>query len=200
MSVIERPASSPPPELVCLGASAGGVEALLELLAPLPADFRLPIVIVLHLPEDRDSVLAEVFQHHMGRPVREARDKERIEPGVVYFAPAGYHLLVERDASFALSCDAPVNHSRPAIDLMFSSASQAFGPALCAVLLTGANFDGAEGLAEAARAGGITLVQDPRTARVATMPEAALRLFPLHTVLSLKDIRESLIQLDQRHA
>lgn len=194
------PARETPVAAVCIGASAGGVEALLALLPSLPRGYRLPVAIVLHLPEDRDSVLAEVFQHHLELPVREARDKAPIEPGTVYFAPAGYHLLIERELCFSLSCDPPVNHSRPSIDLLFTSASVAWGPRLAAFLLTGANHDGAEGLAAVARAGGVTAVQDPATTRVSTMPEAALRLDPSHAILSLADIRQWLIELERHHA
>ena len=187
-------------QAVCIGASAGGVEALLALLPGLPARYSLPVVVVLHLPEDRDSVLAEVFQHHLALKAREARDKEPIEAGTVYFAPSGYHLLVEREHCFSLSCDPPLNHSRPSIDLMFESAAQAWGAGTAALLLTGANEDGARGLAAVARAGGVTAVQNPSTARVATMPEAALRLDPSHACLDLSDLQKLLIELDRRHA
>ncbi len=195
-----RPLGAPRIEAVCIGASAGGVDALLAVLGGMPASFKLPVVIVLHLPEGRDSVLADVFQHHLTQAVREARDKEVIERGTIYFAAPGYHLLIERDRSFSLSCDAPVNHSRPSIDLLFESAADAWGAALCALLLTGANNDGAQGLDTVARAGGLTAVQDPAEARIATMPEAALRLNPTHASLSLADIRELLIDMESQHA
>src|SRR4051812_45141504 len=94
-----------PIEAVVIGASAGGFEALRQLLVPLPANYRLPVVVVLHVPDHVESRLAEVFGHRLALPVREARDKEAIEPGVAYFAPPGYHLLVEADHSFSLSCE-----------------------------------------------------------------------------------------------
>ncbi|MBP7566535.1 MAG: chemotaxis protein CheB [Burkholderiaceae bacterium] len=190
----------PPVQAICIGASAGGVEALLTVLPGLRAGYRLPIVVVLHLPDDRDSVLAEVFQHHMALDVREARDKEPVGCGTVYFAPPGYHLLVEQDHSFSLSCDPAVNHSRPSIDLLFTSAADAWGPGLAALLLTGANEDGAEGLRAAARAGALTAVQAPAEARVSTMPEAALRLHPSHGQLTLAEIHQLLQDLERRHA
>jgi two-component system chemotaxis response regulator CheB len=186
-----------PVDMVCIGASAGGVEALMSLLGPLPANYRLPLVVVVHLPEDHESVLTEVLQHHVAFPMQEACDKESIGHRGVYIAPPGYHLQVEDDRTFSLSCDPPVNYSRPSIDLMFSSASHAFGPSLAGVLLTGANEDGAEGLATIARAGGITAVQDPATARVTTMPESALRIYPQHTVLSLDQIHQFLLKLEK---
>lgn len=186
-------------DLVCIGASAGGVEALLALLSPLPARYRLPIAIVLHLPEDHDSVLPEVMGHHLSIPVQEARDKQQIADANVYLAPAGYHLLVEDDRSFSLNCDPPHNYSRPSIDLLFTSAVHAYGAKLAAFLLTGANEDGADGLADIARAGGITAVQDPRTARVTTMPETALKRYPQHAVMTLEKIQELLIELEKNH-
>lgn len=187
-------------QAVCIGASAGGVEALLSLLPGLPAHYSLPVVVVLHLPDARDSALAEVFQHRLALKVREAGDKEPVAGGTVYFAPPGYHLLVEREHCFSLSCDPPLNHSRPAIDLLFESAAHAWGAGAAALLLTGANDDGAKGLAAVARAGGVTAVQSPATARVATMPEAALRLDPSHASLDLPDLQKLLIELDRRHA
>lgn len=184
-------------DMVCIGASAGGVEALMSLLGPLPANYRLPLVVVIHLPEDHDSVLIEVLQHHVAFPVQEACDKESIGHRGVYVAPPGYHLQVEDDRTFSLSCDPPVNYSRPSIDLLFGSASHALGPRLAGILLTGANEDGAQGLAAIARAGGATAVQDPATARVSTMPESALRIHPQHTVLSLDQIHQFLLELEK---
>jgi two-component system, chemotaxis family, protein-glutamate methylesterase/glutaminase len=189
-SGFERPA-----RLVAVGASAGGVEALLELLPALPADFGVPVVVVLHLPEDRDSVLCELFAKRCARPVREAGDKTPATPGTIFFAPAGYHLLVEADLTFSLSCDAPECYSRPSIDVLFSSAADALGTGLVAVLLTGANNDGAKGLAEVATQGGLTVVQDPSQARSATMPSAAIALGPPDFILPLSGIRQLLCHL-----
>jgi two-component system chemotaxis response regulator CheB len=184
-------------EAVVIGASAGGVDALLHLLSGLPDHFSLPVVTVLHLPESRDSRLAEIFRHKLPVEVREAADKDAIAPATVYFAGAGYHLFVERDRSFALSCEAPVNYSRPSIDLLMASAADAYGPALAGILLTGANHDGAEGLARIGERGGLTVVQDPEEAQVATMPEAAIRLRQPDFVLKLDGIRRLLHQLDR---
>jgi two-component system chemotaxis response regulator CheB len=182
-------------EAVVIGASAGGFEALQQLLPPLPSGYRLPIAIVLHLPDRVESRLAELFAHKLALPVREARDKEAIEPGVVYFAPPGYHLLVENDRSFSLSCEERVNFARPAIDLLMLTAADAYGPRLCGILLTGANFDGAEGLAGIRIAGGLAVVQDPATAAVPTMPGAAIRRMPPDLILPLADIGALLLAL-----
>lgn len=186
-----------PVRAVVIGASAGGVDAMLTLLTGLPADFRLPIIAVLHLPPDRDSRLAEIFQHRLPISVREASDKEAIAPATVYFAGSGYHLLVETDRSFSLSCEAPVHYSRPSIDVLMESAADAYGAELAGILLTGANYDGAAGLAKIGAQGGITVVQDPAEAQVATMPEAAIRKLQPSFVLPLSGIRNLLLELDQ---
>lgn len=182
---------------VVIGASAGGVEALLRLLSGLPEQFRLPVITVLHMPDDRESRLIEIFQNRSALQVREAADKAQIEPGVLYFAAAGYHLSVETDRTFSLSCEARVHFSRPAIDVLMASAADAYGPELAGILLTGANYDGAAGLAKIHRCGGLTVVQDPLEAHVPTMPEAAIRLSQPNLILKLDDIRSLLIQLDR---
>jgi two-component system, chemotaxis family, protein-glutamate methylesterase/glutaminase len=176
-------------ELVVVGTSAGGIEALFTLLGGLPPVLPLPIAIVLHLPEDHDSRLVEVFSSRLGRPVEEAQPHARVEDGHIYFAPPGYHLLVEADRSFSLSCDPPVLFSRPSIDVLFESAAEACGPGLLGIVLTGASEDGARGLARIKAEGGLTAVQDPQEARHATMPEAAVRLAHPDFVLSLAGLR-----------
>jgi two-component system chemotaxis response regulator CheB len=181
---------------VVIGASAGGVAALFTVLGDLPIGFAIPIVCVLHLPEDRDSRLAEVMQRKLLRPVLQGRDKERIAPGMIYVAGPGYHLSVERDGRLSLSQEDPVHFSRPAIDFLFESAADAFGRELLGVLLTGANEDGARGLAYIKQSGGRTVVQDPREAQVALMPEAALALHQPDHILSLGGIGQLLATLE----
>jgi two-component system chemotaxis response regulator CheB len=184
-------------QAVVVGASAGGVDALLKILGALPRSFSLPIIGVLHLPEDRDSQLAEVFEQRLQRPVRQAVDKAPIEAGVIYFAGPGYHLSIERDLTFSLSQEDRVHHSRPSIDLLFASAADAYAMRLVGVLLTGASQDGAQGLACIARAGGLTLVQDPAQAQMPVMPEAALALFRPDHILSLHGIGTLLAELER---
>ncbi len=183
-------------EAVVIGASAGGVYALLRVLSGLPDNFRLPMVAVLHLPEGRDSRLAELFQKRLPIAVREAADKESIAPATLYFAAPGYHLSVEMDRTFSLSCEAPVHYSRPSIDVLMESAADAYGPGLAGILLTGANFDGAAGLAKIQQQGGLTVVQDPAEAEVAAMPEAAIRKLHPDLILTLDGIRSLLLKLD----
>ena len=183
-------------EAIVVGASAGGVEALLSVFGDLPPGFGLPIVAVLHLPDERRSQLAEVFDRRIILPVVEARDKELIKPGTLYFAGPGYHLSVEQDRSLSLSQEDRVHHSRPAIDFLFESAADAYGTGLLAILLTGANQDGARGLAHVKQQGGTTVVQDPAEARVAVMPRAALALHTPDHILSLSQIGSLLASLE----
>jgi two-component system chemotaxis response regulator CheB len=175
-------------EAVVIGASAGGVEALVALLPTLPEGFRLPVFCILHLPADRESRLAELFNERLPLLVREAADKEPIAPGTVYFAGSGYHLSVEQDRTFSLSCEPPVHYARPAIDVLMESAADAYGPGLAGILLTGANHDGAEGMARIRARGGFTVVQDPLDAQVATMPRRAIEACEPNLVLPLAHI------------
>ncbi|SDJ45282.1 chemotaxis protein CheB [Variovorax sp. OV700] len=186
-------------EAVVLGASAGGIEALLRMLHDLPLPWNLPLVVVLHLPEGHESHLPEIFAERLRVPVREAADKMPIASGHVYFAPPGYHLSIERNRCFSLSCEPPVRFSRPSIDILMASAADAYGPALAGFLLTGANDDGAEGLQRIHLAGGITAVQDPNEAQISTMPEAAIALHSPDHVLSLRELRALLLQLESAH-
>jgi len=183
-------------EAVVVGASAGGVEALLTVFGYLPATFELPVVAVLHLPERLPSELPSVLERRLRRPVREARDKAPIERGLIYVAGPSYHLSIERDRSFSLSLEPRVHFSRPSIDLLFDSAADAYGAALAGVLMTGASQDGARGLAAIRDAGGLTVVQDPAEARIATMPEAALELFQPDHILTLHGIGRLLADLE----
>lgn len=190
------PMSIPGIEAVVIGASAGGVEALLSVFAGLPAGFGLPIIAVLHLPDERRSQLAEVFARRVAVPVVEAQDKQAIEAGTLYFAGPGYHLSVEQDRSLSLSQEERVHHSRPAIDYLFESAADTYGTGLLAILLTGANQDGARGLAHVKACGGTTIVQDPQEARVAIMPRAALALHTPDHILTLSRIGALLASLE----
>jgi two-component system, chemotaxis family, protein-glutamate methylesterase/glutaminase len=167
-----------PVDAVVIGTSAGGVEALMALLPALPATLRAAVLVVIHLPRERPSLLVDIFAPRCVRPVREAQDKEPVEPGCIYFAPPDYHLLVDRvdeGPCLALSADPLVNFSRPSIDVLFESAADAYRARLLGIVLTGGNQDGAAGLAAVARGGGLTAVQRPDTAAVSWMPESALR-------------------------
>ena len=164
-----------PPAAVAIGASAGAVQALLRILPALPADYPVPVFIVVHVPPDRDNALVALLQSKCKIRVKEAEDKEAAAAGTVYFAPSDYHLLVEGDGSLALSSDEPVNHSRPSVDVLLESAADAYGEGLIGVVLTGANDDGAAGLRAVVDAGGLAVVQEPAGAYAPTMPAAALK-------------------------
>ncbi|WP_426166434.1 chemotaxis protein CheB [Pseudoduganella sp. R-34] len=184
-------------EAIVIGASAGGVNALIQVLPALPRGYRLPIVVVLHVRSGRQNQLVDVFQQRVQVPVREAGDKEDIIPGTLYFAPAGYHLLLENERSFSLSCDAPLHFARPAIDITMESAADVYGSRLAGMLLTGANDDGAQGMAAIGRAGGLTVVQDPEEANVGVMPLEAIRVRQPDLVLPLEQIKQLLLMLEK---
>jgi len=180
------------PAAVVIGASAGAVSVLSTILPALPADFAMPVLVVVHIPPDRSSLLPALFAEKCRLHVKEAEDKEPILPGVVYFAPADYHLQVESDFTLSLSNDEPVLYSRPAIDVLFQTAADVYGDGLTAVVLTGASRDGAEGLRAVTRAGGSAMVQDPDTAEAKIMPQAALEACPDARRLSPREIAEML--------
>lgn len=163
------------PALVVVGGSAGAVEILQRLTSTLPRSFAPAMAVVLHMPPGSRGVLHELLAAPSRPPMKVAEDKEPIAAGSIYFATPGYHLLVESGGTFALSLDEPVHFSRPSIDVLFETAAEAYGERVLGVILSGANSDGAEGLAAIAAAGGVTVVQDPATAEVPTMPDAALK-------------------------
>jgi two-component system, chemotaxis family, protein-glutamate methylesterase/glutaminase len=187
-------------EAVVIGASAGGIDALLAILKKLPASYPLPIIALVHMLEDRDSRLAEIFQDRMALTVREAVERESIEPGILYLASPGYHLLIEKDRSFSLSCELPLHFSRPSIDILMESAADTYADKLAGFLLTGANQDGAEGLRCIKANGGLTVVQDPQEAEVRFMPDAAIALEAPDFILSLANIHAMLLALGNMNA
>jgi two-component system chemotaxis response regulator CheB len=187
-------------DAIVIGASSGGIEALSLLLPALPAASRVSVFIVLHIPRDRPSRLAALFKPKCALPVCEAQDKEPVQPGTVYFAPSNYHLLVDRGPQLALSADDPVHHSRPSVDVLFESAAEVYAQRLLGIILTGANQDGAAGLACVQDRGGIGVVQAPETARAPQMLLSALKLRPASQVLSLERIADLLASFRTRSA
>jgi two-component system chemotaxis response regulator CheB len=175
-------------DLICLGASWGGLKAVRQLLSDLPAELSQPIVIAQHRHIDStDGLLPDLLRHSAGRSVDEAHDKMPIEPGHVYLAPPDYHLLVE-DGWFSLSTEDRVRYARPSIDVLFDSAADAYGPRVIGIVLTGANEDGAAGLARIKERGGVAVVQDPRSAVRQEMPSAAIAATVADAVLPLEEI------------
>ena len=174
--------------VVVMGASWGGLKALELILGDLPDDFPVPIVVAQHRDDDaEEELLPRLLNRHTGLRVRDADDHAELAPGTVLLSPPGYHLLVS-DGGTELSVDEPVQFSRPSIDVLFQSAADEYGPRAIGVLLTGANADGAEGLAAIARRGGRTIVQDPATAERAEMPQAALDAMTPDAVVPLEDV------------
>lgn len=172
-----------PVDLVVIGGSAGAIDVLRAVLPRLTRAFRPSVAIVIHLPPEGPAVLHELLSGPDTPPMKVAEDKEPVVPGTIYFAPPDYHLLVEsapsgRQHTFALSIDSRVHYARPAIDVLFESAAEAFGDRLMGIVLSGANADGAAGLRAVADAGGITVVQALESAEMIAMPAAALDAVP----------------------
>jgi two-component system chemotaxis response regulator CheB len=156
-----------------VGASAGGVEALRDLVALLPGDFPAVILVVLHLPPSGTSVLPQILQRSGMLSARQAQEDARLEGGCIYVAPPDRHLLVE-DRHARLDHGPRVNGHRPAIDNLFQSAAQAYGAGVAGLVLSGVLDDGAAGLMAIKRHGGLTMVQDPETALYDDMPRHAI--------------------------
>lgn len=184
-----------PYDAVVIGGSAGAIQALPALLGQLPADFALPVTLVLHRLEGVGGHLAQYLDRHCALPVVEAEDKQPLQGGHVYLAPAGYHLLLEQQRHFSLSVDGRISYSRPSIDVLFESAADVYAERLVGVILTGANSDGSAGLARLKAAGGLAIVQDPETAMADFMPRAALKATQADQILSLQGIASLLSRL-----
>lgn len=176
-------------ELLIIGGSAGSLEVLIDLLPRLGKDLSLAVVIVVHRGTG-ESLLPDLLGEKTSWIVKEAEEKETINPRTIYVAPSDYHLLIEKDRSFSLDYSEKVHHCRPAIDVSFETAAEAYGPALIGVLLSGANADGAEGLMRIKKAGGLTIVQDPNEASVAYMPQQAIELGPVDYIARTEEMKK----------
>jgi Chemotaxis response regulator containing a CheY-like receiver domain and a methylesterase domain len=184
-------------DLIVTGASLGGFDALAVLLGALPENFSLPLAVVQHRSVDSDELLPILLGRACRLPLTEVEDKQPILPGTVYIAPANYHLLVEKD-HFALSVDERVQFARPSIDVLFESAADAYRDKVVAILLSGSNEDGAQGIARVKARGGLTLVQDPASAESARIPPAAIATSEVDHVLPLAEIAQFLNDLVHR--
>ncbi|MBN1314042.1 MAG: chemotaxis protein CheB [Anaerolineales bacterium] len=181
---------------IVIGASAGGMNALMMLFSVLKNNFPLPILVAQHVHPTENGTMVLFYQSRIALPVKEANDKDEIRPGVIYFAPPDYHLLVERQETLALSIDPKVNYSRPSIDVLFESAAYAWTCSLIGIILTGANYDGARGLRLIKELGGWTIAQDPSTAEFPAMPQAAIDLGSAEHILTLHEIGKYLSTLE----
>ncbi len=183
---------------IVIGTSAGGMVALTKLLAPLPEDFSLPIIIVQHVHPTQDGFMVDNLNSKCSLTVKEANGSEVIHPNHIYLAPPNYHLLLERDKTFSLSIDEKVNYSRPSINVLFESAVDVYSSGLVGILLTGANEDGAMGLKMIKENSGLAIVQDPDTAEYPFMPRAAIDMVKVDHILPLEKITDLLIQMNKK--
>ena len=175
-------------DAVVIGTSAGGLFALTSILEYLPEDFGLPVIVVQHRSKDEKNLLEEVLSQKCKIKIRQADEKESIRAGTVYFAPPDYHLLIERNRTFSLTSDPKVNYSRPSIDVLFETAAVVYKHRLLAIILTGANHDGAAGIKLVKEYGGTTIAQEPDSAQFPAMPKAAIDTGAIDQVLHLKEI------------
>ena len=180
--------------MVVIGASYVGLSALQTLLPELAPEFPLPVVVVQHRRKEADDGLCEYLRRRSRLPLTEPNDKEKVEPGRVYLAPRDYHLMIEKSI-FALSTESPVGYARPSIDVLFETAADVYRERIIGVILTGANRDGARGLAKIKALGGLALVQDPQSAESSAMPEAAIAASPVDKILPLAEIAPYLNEL-----
>ena len=181
------------PDIVVMGASLGGLSAITDVLSRLPGDFSVPIAFVQHRGAHDPDMLIHILRRMTPIPVREPHDKEQIQPGRFYVAPADYHLIVEKGA-FSLSTEHAVSYARPSIDVLFETAAEAYGPGVIGVLMTGANHDGANGARRIKECGGRLIVQDPSTAESNVMPRAAIEATTVDRILPLERIAGTLVE------
>jgi two-component system chemotaxis response regulator CheB len=180
---------------IVIGTSAGGLSALSALLEKLPPDYQLPIIVVQHRAKDQKNLLEEVLQLKCKIRIKQADEKEKIEKSIVYIAPPDYHLLIENDLTFSLSSDELVSYSRPSIDVLFESAAISYREALIGIILTGANNDGASGLQNIKKYGGLTIAQSPAEAQFPHMPGAAIDNGGAMLILTLKEIQKNMLDI-----
>ena len=183
-------------EAIVIGVSSGGMNALKFIFSALPAGFRLPIIIVQHISAHSDNEWINILNDKSNLTIKEADEKEKIEIGNVYIAPANYHLLIENDKTFSLTIDEYVNFARPSIDVLFESAAESYKHKLIGIVLTGSNNDGAKGIKRIKEYGGLAIIQDPETAESPTMPASAIAAIEPDYILSLEKIIELLIKLN----
>lgn len=184
----------PPRKLIVIGASAGGISALHQIL-PSFQNKDYAVALVIHLPPEGPNLIPSLFKEECQFSLKEAESGEELQGGVIYVAPPGYHLSADPNGTLSLSNEEEINYSRPSIDVLFESASFAYKKSCMAILLTGANHDGAQGLKSVARLGGTTIVQNPRTAEFPVMPESALAIMKPDHILSLEEISRMMREL-----
>jgi len=173
---------------IMIGGSAGSFQVVVKILNSLPQNFPVPVFLCLHRLKHVRSGFVEALSIKSNIPVVEPIDKETIKPGRAYLAPANYHMYIELGNKIALSTEAPINHSRPSIDLSFNTAAMAYRDKLIGVILSGANRDGAYGLKRVKEQGGLCIVQDPKECEVRTMTEASLQTTEVDHIFGTEEI------------
>lgn len=184
---------------IVIGSSAGGLHALKTIFSFLESDFSTPIIVVQHISPHSDNYITTHLNQICKIKVKEANEKESIENGTIYFSPPNFHLLIEENFTFSLTTEDRVNFARPSIDVLFETAAYAYRESLIGIVLTGANNDGATGLKKIKKLRGLTIVQDPKTAEVETMPSCAIKESKVDYILSLEEIAQLLIILEKNN-
>lgn len=182
-------------QAIVIGTSAGGLQVLTSLFETLPPDYPIPVIVTQHRANEQTHLFEEVLQYKCKIQIKQADEKEDILPGRIYTAPAGYHLLIERNRIFSLASDVPVKFSMPSIDVLFESAAVTYKNKLIGIILTGANDDGAAGIQRIKELQGMTIAQDPAEAQFPAMPRAAVSTGKVDAVWKIDQIRKFLLEL-----
>jgi len=184
-------------EAIVIGVSSGGLNAMKILFSLLPAGFSTPIIIVQHIGTQSGNIWIKLLSDKSNVEIKEADEKEIIEKGKAYIAPPNYHLLIEKNKTFSLTVAERVNFARPSIDVLFETAAEAYRDKLIGVILTGSNNDGSKGIKRIKEYGGLTIVQEPKTAESPYMPASAIETIQPDYILPVEDIVKLLIELDK---
>ncbi|MDB5017086.1 MAG: two-component system, chemotaxis family, response regulator CheB [Mucilaginibacter sp.] len=179
-------------EILLLGGSAGSFKLLFQIIKILPADLNKAVIIIIHRKKNFASEIEKLFAENSRIPLFEINDKIKINKNTIYIAPANYHTLIEDDGYFALDVSEPLWYSKPSIDVTFESAAETYSDRCTAILLSGANQDGAQGLLKLRNAGSLTIVQDPNDAEMPEMPDAAIKINAADYILKANEIYELL--------
>jgi two-component system chemotaxis response regulator CheB len=182
---------------IVIGGSAGSFQPVTRILSAIPKDFPIPVFLALHRLKHVRNGFVEALSIKSPKLISEPCDKEQIKKGGIYLAPANYHLALELGNTISLSTEPLINNSRPAIDILFESASYVYRDKLIGILLSGANKDGAYGMKKISERKGLTIVQDPEDSQINAMPSAAIAATPIDYVLTVEEILEFILQLDK---
>lgn len=184
-------------KIVAIGGSAGSLEVILQIVSALPSPSDATFIIIVHRKHDGESILESLLSTRTSMTVREVEDKESLMPGTIYVAPPDYHLLLENETMFSLDSSEKIHFSRPSIDVTFQAVAEVFGASSVGVLLSGANADGAAGLENIKKAGGLTIVQHPETADMPFMPQQAINRNIVDNIIRAEELPNMLKQLLQ---